>query len=405
MKHMIKRKPALITVFIIALALMVTIIPSLVSAAAITASLSPSSSSVQQGNTFTVNVNLSTGSANILDVIGRVNFNTSQLQYISASYAPSTAWGTVGPSAGLNGSYYTFDVFTLSNQSGNLGVVQITFKALASSGSSSITLSNVESGDGDNPPPAVHSVSLQNTSVTLTSPPAAPATPATTPSTSTAPKTPISATPTNTSQPPNSTATTNTNYTASATPEATANEQQANATLDDEQPVPVNEFIDTTGYPIEIKIIDKDGVPQPEVEVTLGDKTTSTDENGIATFYGVVAGEYTVKANGVESTIIVGTGEPSIPQSFELTQTNSNSTIYVIVGLAILLILIVSTILLIKNRSMQTKNQNSHKNVVNNNHASQTQGKPLSTDQESYLKPDPPTAETIIHPDNKDNNS
>jgi hypothetical protein len=407
MKYMIKRNSTILIGFITALVLLAAILPAMVSAAAVTASLSPSTGSVQQGNTFTVTVNLSTGSATILDAFGRVNFNTSQLQFVSASYGISSTRGSQGPSAALEGSYYIFDFTSTSNPSGNFGIVQITFKALASSGASSITLSNVEVSDGDTLPlppnfnPVLHTVSVQNTSVTLTAPPEAPAAPPpTTPSApASSPTTPKSTTTTAPKTQPTI------NYTVSPTPTPTAEEQATNSSLDDEQPILVTDFKDLTGYPVEIKILDKDGVPKPDVEVTLADKKSITDKNGIALFYGVVAGEYTVTADGVESTVTVSAGEPSIPQAYELTQTAKSSNIPIIIGIATVVILTVAGVLLYKNRSALKKNNNIYTPPSNTSTAAQTQEKTPTAETENYLKPNPPTAETIIHPSNKDINN
>ena len=313
MKNITKRKPTLIIGIIIVISMLITILPTLVSAAAVTASLSRSTNTVQQGNTFTVTVNLSTGPASILDAYGRVNFNTNQLQFISASYTPSNKWGLQGSEAGLTGSYYTFDVSTTTNPRGNLSIVQLTFRALANNGISPVNLSDVEVGDGDTAPTAIHAVTSQNTSIELVEP--------TTPTLNTD------------------------NISTNADPN-----------LSDEQPVPINSYVDSTGYPVEVRVVNTDNIPQVELEVKLDNQTAITDANGTVSFLGITANEYVVTAEGVESSINVITGDPSTPQVFELIQKNSDLNKLLIIGLALILLIAYVVTLIVSNVRKKRKN-------------------------------------------------
>jgi hypothetical protein len=186
--------------------------------------------------------------------------------------------------------------------SGNLTIVTLTFKALAGSGSTNFSISDASSGDGDNPPPAVHTVSTNGTTVSFTTP---------------------------------SASSSGSNNQSNSSGQPSEQEIQTNSELDDSAPVPVTGYTDETGYLVDIKIHDKDGKPAANTEVTLGDYTATTDSNGIASFAGIVPGIYLAKALGTEQEVKVETGDPAIVQEHIITESNETNWIrYAIIGAA-----------------------------------------------------------------------
>lgn len=170
-------KALLIILFSISF-ILILLFPVKISAANVAISLSSPASTVQKNAIFKVDVRLSTGSATILDALARVNFNSTQLTLQEVSYSPSSDWGIEGPNAQSGTGYYQIDVITNgSTPSGNLTLVQLTFRALDSNGNTAITISpeqpNItEVGDGTDPVNP-HSVTVQGISIKLAPTPSA----------------------------------------------------------------------------------------------------------------------------------------------------------------------------------------------------------------------------------------
>ncbi|HET6924677.1 MAG TPA: cohesin domain-containing protein, partial [Candidatus Saccharimonadales bacterium] len=107
--------------------------------------LSPASLSVQNGNNVTLNLRINPGTT-INGVQATVNFDTSALQYVSVSTASSAF--SVQLQQSQSGGAITVARGDLSGGISSDSLVEsITFKALASSGTSSVTLSGANATD------------------------------------------------------------------------------------------------------------------------------------------------------------------------------------------------------------------------------------------------------------------
>lgn len=136
-----------------------------VSAASGSMYISPSSKSVDKGDSFTVNVRINPGSA-VDTVHVEVNYETSKLQYLSSTYsgspfslqpsAPSSSGGTVTFDQAKLGGSVTSDSF----------IASVKFKALTGSGSSSLTLSGSNAANGG----STTGPSTGSATITLTTP-------------------------------------------------------------------------------------------------------------------------------------------------------------------------------------------------------------------------------------------
>ncbi len=357
-------------------------LPKIANAATVSFSLSASASSVEKNDNFVITARVNVTSGSITDILGNVNYDSSKVQYVSISYTGGGGT-TAGPSAYASGSTYrTVDAIkTSSNLTGNFTVANITFKALKSSGSASFSISGASYGDGDTPTSGSPSVS--GTSVSMTAPPE--------PEPEPEPK-PKSSTPS--SSKPSSSNSTSPTTTSSGDP--TEEEVEQNSELDDDQPVEINEdFVDQTTYVVEILVTDDQGNPVKDAEVTIGEQTSRTNEEGIASFAGLKQGSYEVNVLGETTDITVNPGDPNNPQNFTVVDTPSetNTTLYIIAG--VVFILLVAGVLGIR----QLMNRNRRNNKPPEDPGSNETGSnntPGSSDE--YMKPNPPDVETVVEP-------
>ncbi len=372
--------------------LMLLLLPQVATAATVNMELTPSKTQVVRGTTFTVIVKLNLGSNSTYDALARLNYDASKLKFESASYAVSSAWGTPGDDAGLGNGFYTTDVYvnlSEDKQSGSLSLVTVTFSALASSGSTNLSLSNISVSDGDNPPTEEHTVNATGTTISFSPEPTPPSTP---PSASTGQN--ISNDKNNNSGAP------------------TEEDIVVNSAISDDQPVPVSSVIDSQGYDIEITTINEDGEPIPGETVTLGEQVTTTDESGIATFTNVLKGMYTIRALGQELMIEVKTGEPLSPQEFTIQAKDKGlefgKYLPIVAGLAVLALLAgAGYVFMTKRRgngpaSFTGGNTNgtTASSLSSAPESSAAEPTPNLDDKkhEEYLKPNPPAPETVIEP-------
>ena len=341
------------------LMLLVLFTPASAQAASVSMEVIASSGSVVSGETFTATIRLNLGSNSTLDALANVTYDQSMLQYVSASYAPSSSWGSPGPEAGFKGSYYRVDVLTNSSaKSGTLDLVSITFKALASTGSTNIGLSDTSVSDGSVPPPAEHTVTTKAATVSFAAPAPAPSSPTPT-------STPIAA--------------------------PTQQEVEANADLDDDQPVPATNVSDEARYPVTVTVINQTGEPQAGVKVSFGEfEEVTTNENGIAEIDNVPAGTYEVKVNDQSQNVSVVTGDPAATQAFTLTleATDRPWLSYLLIAggllaLSVTLLLFVKWLRTRNDPAATTKNQIPAQN---------------ENEVDEYLRPQPPKAETVVEP-------
>lgn len=154
--------------------LLVMLVPVRASAAAVTISLASTASSVQQGDSFQVTVNVSTSGV-VSDVLTRVTFDSSKLSLVTTSYSGSPLTEDFG-SGGGNG-YYTIDRYKLGAPfpSGTFKLATLTFSAIASGSSTTVNIASANSSVGDGNTGQPHSpLSVSGVNITLTSPPSAP---------------------------------------------------------------------------------------------------------------------------------------------------------------------------------------------------------------------------------------
>ncbi len=135
-------------------------IPSLPALAAGTVYLSSANSSVIQGSNFTLQLRISPGTP-VTAVQATVNFVPSQLQYVSISYSGSPFNQEMPGSTTASSISMTRFMLNSAGTSADSLIASITFKALSSSGTSSVTLSGVDAIYGaDSTSPAASNASV-----------------------------------------------------------------------------------------------------------------------------------------------------------------------------------------------------------------------------------------------------
>jgi hypothetical protein len=394
MKQITNRIVVGATLVLLSFAYLLSSLPT--SAASVNVALSSSASSVQQNNNFVVTATVNT-SGEVSDALVRVNYDSSKVSYVSASYSGNPLDQDFGSQASAN--YYTADRYKLGAPfpTGSITIVRLTFKASASSGSTAISVDTGASSIGNAANGQPHTpLTASGVTVNFTAPPT-PASTTSTPTTTSTPSTstPVSgspaSTPTNSSTPQNP-------QDDTGTSQPTTQEQESNSNIDDDQPVPVSSFIDQTGYPVEIKVTDKNGDPVVGLEVKLDDQTANTNEEGIAEFNTVVAGEYTVEANGVKGTVNIVTSDPLFAQEFSFIQEETSSPLtYIIIVAAIVL---AAAVIFLAMRFIKNRNNSSSggQAIVSQNNE-QNNGIP---ENDPRLQAEPPKAETVIEPNRGD---
>ena len=395
----------LILVFVGAL----SVLPA--SAAPVSIALSSSASSVLQNSTFVVTATVNT-SGEVSDALVRVNYDSSKISYISASYSGYPLDQDFGSQAGPN--YYIADRYKLGAPfpSGSVSVVRLTFRASVSSGSTTLNVDTGASTVGNAATAQPHTpLTANGVTVNFTAPPAPASTPAPTTTPNTSSPDSSSSPSSNTSTPQNQPAD------QPETGQPTAQEQEINSTIDDDQPVPVGPFIDQTGYPVEVRIVDANGDPVVGLEVTIIEAPSrdpdpnlaasleskaTTNEDGIAEFSNIIAGEYTVEANGIKGTVSITIGDPLFAQEFSFTQEETSDAItYILIVVAILALLGAigfAVMRIMKNRH----NDNNYTNFVNDTPNHGNDESKAAQENDPRLEPDPPRVETVISPSETD---
>ena len=320
--------------------------------------ISPTSSSLQNGSSVKVSVRLNPG-VSVDGVEARLTYDASKLEFVSIDPASSAFEVALGAQSGSNGTVsITRGTFSGGVTSDSL-VARVTFKALAGSGSTPITLSGNATTGGTYTNPGT-----AGTTISLTSPSTPTPTPTPTPS-PTSPSTPAPAPST-----PGSTDTgneTNTNQDNTPTPTTetpTATKPQVQIEKDNIQftkvgiviksttptkvyvvygigdkfdlQTPQTELgidhtvaldptkldpgttykykvvseneagvvaeseaktIKTKGYTLRVTIVGKDGLPLKKKKVTIFSEpqTSQTDRSGVVTFKDLAAGNHTIQ--------------------------------------------------------------------------------------------------------------
>ncbi len=359
--------------------------------------LNPSSGSYSNGSNITVTIK-----ENSTDQINTVQadlaYDSSKLEFISINTAVSTfdyplsatgGGGTVSIARGVsNGGTLT----------GTQTVAAVTFRVLVGSGSTVISFKSssavVRPSDGQN----VWNGSTTGGTYTLTTPP-----PASCPAgqTGTPPNcsTPASSPTTNTTT--TTTTTKPTTTTSSLSPSAAV--QQANP----DAPVPVAmETTGASGYLVALKVLDDNGQPVHDAEVTLdGTKKAKTDSTGIASFADILAGSHEVEvktsSGSVRSTIDVTADKPVTDvQEFEvkLASKKSNAVGGLLGGGSALLGLIAIGFLVWRRGILKT---------IFKRHGTPVAAIPISTVPPQSITPANPNVEnpTVVYPAQDPTNS
>lgn len=302
-------------------------------------SLSPSSGTITKSKTLNVSV-YETSANHVVTVETDMTYDKAKFQYVSVDMAGSE-FDLVIPQTQPNGNG---SVKISAAKTGGVGftgrhfIGKVIFKALAGSGSSSITfasssaivLSPAESYKNDwngSPNGGTYGFS----SGTTIKPP---------PSGGTKTPVPVGGTKTPTTIPTKKKSTTKTTTTTTTTP-------QSQSIL----------------YIVAIEVLDTHQKPVKQADVTLSGTTIKSGDQGIATFSNISAGDYTVSVKlGSKTTdnqiSVIDTKTPGETQQFQvIVPVNKNSLGKIVVGLVIVLVLLGAIGLTLKrftNRSRYT---------------------------------------------------
>lgn len=320
------------------------------SSAAGTATLafSTSSSTVAKDSTVAVTVTANSGAAAMNVVTTDFSYDAAKLQFVSID-TNGSSFGIEAEGSGGGGSVaITRAVASGGTVTGSNKVVSVNFKVLGGSGTTNLSFANtsavvVNGSDVWNGQPSALSLALTTTPTP---------TPDTTPSQTPTPSPTPSPTPTATD-------------TKKTTPPASSPVVTSGQNLPDNTPVPVVNIgsAGTEGYIVTVQVFDKTGLGKPNVKVTLGDKTQTTDSLGIASFSGVVAGEYTVKANGANKKVSVVDANKTDAQNFTLTVNDKKSYKNIIIIAASIIGVVVLLIIIGKINRTRRRRQVSNHNI------------------------------------------
>lgn len=307
--------------------------------------LSPSSGSYNRNSNITVTININTGSdtANVANLY--INYDASKLQFVSINNS-GTAFDTQVDNVGGSGTVHISRFQIGSPVSGTKRYSQVTFKALAGSGSSSLTLGTnseiLSATDASN----IWNESTTGATFSFKTPASSSSSGSGGTSSSAKPSTPAKTTPAK----PSSTSTPQTDKTKEDTASDKAEASKA-----------------PTGYLVNIKVVDGDGVPVVDQVVELNNQSAKTDATGVAGFPGVPAGSYEVSVGAEESgkTLASITVSDSTPanevQQFEVKQqTKRNLLVFAIPILLIGALVVLSKFL--KKRRLAKRFTTKHMN-------------------------------------------
>lgn len=107
-------------------------------AATVSNTYSPATQTVQTGSNVTITITTNAGTSQVLTDQLRVTFDSSKLQYVSVDYTGSPL-DTDAPDAGIGTNYFQISRYTLNPKpTGNFILAKLTFKALATTGTTSL---------------------------------------------------------------------------------------------------------------------------------------------------------------------------------------------------------------------------------------------------------------------------
>lgn len=329
LRNTLQQKNALIVVFVVVFAVLGVAYltfssastPTPVKVAAGTASftLSPANSSVANGATLSVQISENSGSVPVNTVEPKITYDTSKLEYISKSTsggAFDVCFDTKVGSGIVDFSCTKINGSTTNNQK----VATINFKAKAGTGTTTIQFksdSNIFDGNNQN----IWSGNTTGGTYTLTTPGGNP-TPTPTPTPSPSPSSGSGSS--GSSSPTTSTPSSGTGSSSSSGSSSSGSGSSApsNAATPSTEPVTGASQGGATES-IEIKVTDADGLAVAGATVVLKDVTAITDSNGIARYFGVTPGSYTISVKTDDGEIkkkitVEDTNGSATPQEFDL---------------------------------------------------------------------------------------
>ena len=306
-------------------------VPAAQAAGSATYSLSASSTSLKSGDQVTLTINENSGSQTVNAVDVAISFDTTKLQFVSASGAGTSfvSFQATGSNSGANNTG-TGHLVSYVSPPGNLtgsqkvGTIVLSVKDLSGSTTTPITFV-----DSSGIASATDSSDIWDHSLTGLTLNLAPK-PATTTAPKTAPKKTTSSSKSTTTQPSTS-------------------QQQSSPTT----PVPVNVTTNAlTGYFVSVKVVDDKGKPVANVKVSLGDNIATSDSTGLAGFSNIAPGVYKVSVKsgnllGTSTVDVDGTKPNSAVQQFEI-KVKPKYNIALIGGIAGGVILLIVILLIIK---------------------------------------------------------
>jgi len=289
-------------------------------------SLTPSSGSYVVGSDLTVTV-YETSSDPVNAVEADLTYDQTKLQYSSVDMS-QTAFTLGVPNSNGNGSVKLIAAEQAgSGYTGQQVVGSVTFKVLASSGTTSINIANTSQLVLYPGGTAVSGVTFSGGTYTLTA-----ATVPTSPTTPTTPTTPASG---SSSSSHSSKSTTTTSGTGSTSTTTTTT------------PVtPAPSATPTPTYAVAVKVVDGSGKPIMGAVVTIGATASTTDSTGVANFANLAAGSHSVEVtdNGKTKTdhiAVASSGALPAVQQFQLTLAATSNAHLIDYGLVLLLLIVV----------------------------------------------------------------
>lgn len=300
-------------------------------------SLTPSSGSKTLSTNFTVAITENSGAEAVNTVDVRLTYDAAKLNFVSVDNTGGV-FDQCFEKSGSNGTV----VLTCSKLGGSFTgaqkVGEVVFSPKVGSGSTTIAFANTSHlYKADGIPTDIWNQQTTVATYTLTGD----ATPTPTPTTTTPPTT---------SGGSSTSGGTSSGGTKKTTPSTTsagsgAVAQNTNPTTSSEPTTQEASEQNSSGGTVSITVSDSKGKPVAGAKVTLNKQTAVTDASGVASFVGVAAGKYTLKASGVlgaatkQITIVGSSASDSVEtQKFELVLKKQPS-ILIYIGVGVIAVL------------------------------------------------------------------
>ncbi|MCA9329595.1 hypothetical protein KDA11_03035 [Candidatus Saccharibacteria bacterium] len=360
---------------------------------------SPSNVNVQKDANFTISINEDSGSESVNTVEIKLNYDASKVQFLSVD----TGGGAfdICPSKEGGNGIVSIGCSKISAQlTGQQYVGKITFKAIAGSGSSALSLAGGDYGSGifsSNDNSNVWNGATTGPTINFSSPAVN--------NSNNSGGSGGSSNQGNSSAPSSSNSGNNGGGSGQSKPNTSNNSSassggaggtssggnsgggsngnqsvvQQPADYDDGGNSMANS--DLLSGSVDIRIVDTSGQPAVGVTVTIDNQTAVTNDSGIVSFIGLKPGKYKIEAKGVlgvatkEVTITENSGLAVSPQSFELQlkkQVNFKLIGASVVAVIVLIILVFLIVRWKNNRPLRPSGSSKHKAIINNGGVSNT---------------------------------